>query len=125
MSKAGIEWMTKSPAVEWARHASGSAVGPGEIPTEGMSKRLIRRRAGARSRARNPMGGPAGGELQNLAGFRWRPGCDWLTGQSIMMDGGTPHPAVISYEPRSVRSRLAGGTRKRIEAERQGHKAQR
>ncbi len=41
MSKAGIEVMTKSLAVEWARHGIRlNAVGPGEIPTEGMSKRL-------------------------------------------------------------------------------------
>ena len=36
MSKAGIEVMTKSLAVEWARHGIRlNAVGPGEIPTEG------------------------------------------------------------------------------------------
>ena len=41
MSKAGIDVMTKSLAVEWARHGVRlNAVGPGEIPTEGMSKRL-------------------------------------------------------------------------------------
>ncbi|HSN33559.1 MAG TPA: SDR family NAD(P)-dependent oxidoreductase, partial [Ideonella sp.] len=41
MSKAGIEVMTKSLAVEWARYGIRlNAVGPGEIPTEGMSKRL-------------------------------------------------------------------------------------
>ena len=41
MSKAGIEVMTKSLAIEWARFGIRlNAVGPGEIPTEGMSKRL-------------------------------------------------------------------------------------
>ena len=41
MSKAGIEVMTKSLAIEWARYGIRlNAVGPGEIPTEGMSKRL-------------------------------------------------------------------------------------
>ena len=40
MSKAGVEVMTKSLAIEWARFGIRlNAVGPGEIPTEGMSKR--------------------------------------------------------------------------------------
>ena len=45
---------------------------------------------GARSRERNPMARPGMmSELQNLAAFLMAPGqCDWLTGQSIMMDGG-------------------------------------
>jgi NAD(P)-dependent dehydrogenase (short-subunit alcohol dehydrogenase family) len=92
MSKAGIEVMTKSLAVEWARHGVRlNAVGPGEIPTEGMSKRLNPgEEPGARSRAHNPMARPGTmAELQNLAAFLMAPGhCDWLTGQSIMMDGG-------------------------------------
>src|SRR5437763_3117884 len=91
MSKAGIDVMTKSLAVEWARHGIRlNAVGPGEIPTEGMSKRLNPgEEPGARSKARNPMA-RAGkmSELQNLPGFLLAPGqCDWLTGQSIFMDG--------------------------------------
>jgi len=91
MSKAGIEVMTKSLAIEWARHGIRlNAVGPGEIPTEGMSKRLNPgEEPGARSREGNPMA-RAGrmSELQNLATFLMAPGqCDWLTGQSIFMDG--------------------------------------
>ena len=92
MSKAGIEVMTKSLAVEWARHGIRlNAVGPGEIPTEGMSKRLNPgEEPGQRSREQNPMARPGNmSELQNLATFLMSPGqCDWLTGQSIMMDGG-------------------------------------
>ncbi|MEO8312314.1 MAG: SDR family oxidoreductase [Caldimonas sp.] len=91
MSKAGIEAMTKSLAIEWARHGIRlNAVGPGEIPTEGMSKRLSPgEEPGARSRKTNPMA-RAGrmSELQNLSTFLMAPGvCDWLTGQSIFMDG--------------------------------------
>ncbi len=91
MSKAGIEAMTKSLAIEWARHGIRlNAVGPGEIPTEGMSKRLNPgEEPGARSRKTNPMA-RAGrmSELQNLSTFLMAPGvCDWLTGQSIFMDG--------------------------------------
>ncbi len=92
MSKAGIEVMTKSLAVEWARYGVRlNAVGPGEIPTEGMSKRLNPgEEPGARSRQRNPMARTGTmDELANLATFLMAPGrCDWLTGQSIMMDGG-------------------------------------
>ena len=92
MSKAGIEVMTKSLAVEWARHGIRlNAVGPGEIPTEGMSKRLNPgEEPGARSKKSNPMAREGRmSELQNLAAFLMAPGqCDWLTGQSIMMDGG-------------------------------------
>ncbi len=93
MSKAGIDVMTKSLAVEWAKFGVRlNAVGPGEIPTEGMSKRLNPgEEPGARSRENNPMARPGTfDELQNLATFLMAPGhCDWLTGQSIMMDGGS------------------------------------
>ena len=92
MSKAGIDVMTKSLAVEWAKFGVRlNAVGPGEIPTEGMSKRLNPgEQPGARSKAGNPMARPGMmSELQNLSTFLMAPGhCDWLTGQSIMMDGG-------------------------------------
>ncbi|MEO7245775.1 MAG: SDR family oxidoreductase, partial [Rubrivivax sp.] len=92
MSKAGIEVMTKSLAVEWAKYGIRlNAVAPGEIPTEGMSKRLNPgEQPGAQSRKRNPMARPGElRELQNLAAFLMAPGqCDWLTGQAIAMDGG-------------------------------------
>lgn len=91
MSKAGIDVMTKSLAVEWARFGVRlNAVGPGEIPTEGMNKRLNPgEEPGARTIAANPMGRVGRmSELQHLAAFLMAPGqCDWLTGQSIMMDG--------------------------------------
>lgn len=94
MSKAGIDVMTKSLAVEWARYGIRlNAVGPGEIPTEGMSKRLNPgEQSGAKTvlSQRNPAGRSGGmSELQKLAIFLMSPGhCDWLSGQSIMMDGG-------------------------------------
>jgi len=91
MSKAGVEVMTRSLAVEWARFGIRlNAVGPGEIPTEGMNARLFPgEEPGAKTRASNPMGRVgAMSELQNLAAFLMSPGhCDWLTGQSIMLDG--------------------------------------
>jgi NAD(P)-dependent dehydrogenase (short-subunit alcohol dehydrogenase family) len=91
MSKAGIDIMSKSLAVEWAKYGIRlNTVGPGEIPTEGMSKRLNPgEQPGQRSIDNNPMARPGQmSELQNLAAFLMAPGqCDWLSGQSIMMDG--------------------------------------
>lgn len=91
MSKSAIDAMTKSLATEWAQYGVRlNAVGPGEIPTEGMSKRLNPgEEPGARSARTNPMA-RAGkmDELQNLATFLLSDGCQWLNGESIMMDGG-------------------------------------
>jgi NAD(P)-dependent dehydrogenase (short-subunit alcohol dehydrogenase family) len=122
MSKAGIEVMTKSLAVEWARYGVRlNAVGPGEIPTEGMSKRLNPgEEPGERSRARNPMARPGMmSELQNLAAFLMAPGqCDWLTGQSIMMDGANAlATGGTFYELREWTEAQWHGARERIEAQ--------
>jgi NAD(P)-dependent dehydrogenase (short-subunit alcohol dehydrogenase family) len=122
MSKAGIEVMTKSLAVEWARFGVRlNAVGPGEIPTEGMSKRLNPgEEPGARSRERNPMARPGTfDELQNLATFLMAPGqCDWLTGQTIMMDGGNALATGGSfYELRDWSDAQWQAARERIEAQ--------
>ena len=91
MSKSAIAAMTMSLATEWAQYGIRlNAIGPGEIPTEGASKRLNPgEEPGARSARTNPMG-RAGTmeELQNLATFLMSDGCQWLNGQAIMMDGG-------------------------------------
>ncbi len=130
MSKAGVEVMTKSLAIEWARYGIRlNAVGPGEIPTEGMSKRLNPgEEPGARSKLRNPMARTGQmSELQNLAAFLLAPGhCDWLTGQSIMMDGG--HALATGgnfYELREWSDAQWQEARERIEAQNQKDKAQR
>jgi len=130
MSKAGIDVMTKSLAVEWARFGVRlNAVGPGEIPTEGMSKRLNPgEEPGARSKANNPMGREGRmSELQNLATFLMAPQqCDWLTGQSIMMDGGN---ALANggnfYELRQWSDADWQSARERIEAQNAKDKGQR
>jgi len=91
MSKAGINVMTQSLAVEWARYNIRlNAIAPGLFPTEGMSARLNptgsdedRKRSGA------PMGRPGEmHELANLATFLLGPGVEYLTGQTIAIDGG-------------------------------------
>jgi NAD(P)-dependent dehydrogenase (short-subunit alcohol dehydrogenase family) len=130
MSKAGIEVMTKSLAVEWARYGIRlNAVAPGEIPTEGMSKRLNPgEEPGARSRERNPMARPGNmSELQNLAAFLMAPGqCDWLTGQSIAMDGANALATGGNfYELRHWGDADWRAARERIEAQNAQDKAQR
>jgi NAD(P)-dependent dehydrogenase (short-subunit alcohol dehydrogenase family) len=90
MSKSAIQAMTMSLAQEWGRYGIRlNAIAPGEIPTEGMSKRLSPgQEPGERTAAANPMGRVGGiEELQNLATFLMSDGCDWLTGETIAMDG--------------------------------------
>jgi NAD(P)-dependent dehydrogenase (short-subunit alcohol dehydrogenase family) len=130
MSKAGVEVMTKSLAVEWARFGVRlNAVAPGEIPTEGMSKRLNPgEEPGARSKAGNPMARAGNmSELQNLSAFLMAPGqCDWLTGQSITMDGGNAMATGGNfYALRSWSDSDWQQARERIEAQNAKDKTQR
>src|ERR1700739_1105294 len=81
MSKAAVHAMTMSLATEWGRHGIRlNAIAPGEIPTEGMSKRLNPGEApGARTERINPMGRVGRmEELGNLATFLLSDGCEWL-----------------------------------------------
>ena len=90
MSTSAIHAMTMSLAAEWGRYGIRlNTIAPGEIPTEGMSKRLNPNdQPGARTIARNPMGRVGKmEELQNLAVFLISGGCDWISGETIAMDG--------------------------------------
>jgi NAD(P)-dependent dehydrogenase (short-subunit alcohol dehydrogenase family) len=89
MSKAGLHVMTKSLAVEWGKHGIRlNAIAPGPFPTEGATKRL---RPGADfgdSTKLNPMRRVGRmSELQNLATFLMADGCEWLSGETIAIDG--------------------------------------
>ena len=89
MSKAGLHVMTKSLAVEWGKHGIRlNAIAPGPFPTEGATKRL---RPGAdfgESTKVNPMRRIGKmSELQNLATFLMADGCEWLSGETIAIDG--------------------------------------
>ena len=89
MSKAGLHVMTKSLAVEWGRHGIRlNAIAPGPFPTEGATKRL-RPGGGFDDSAKiNPMRRVGRmDELQNLATFLMADGCEWLTGETIAIDG--------------------------------------
>lgn len=92
MAKTAIDSMTKSLAVEWGRYGIRvNAVAPGPFPTEGAWDKL------------NPTGKSSGAtdsesvpmrrygkmpELANLMTFLQADGCEYLTGQTIAIDGG-------------------------------------
>jgi NAD(P)-dependent dehydrogenase (short-subunit alcohol dehydrogenase family) len=90
MSKAGLHVMTKSLAVEWGRFGIRlNAIAPGPFPTEGASKRLRPGGGFEDSSKLNPMRRVGKmQELQNLATFLMADGCEWLTGETIAVDGG-------------------------------------
>jgi NAD(P)-dependent dehydrogenase (short-subunit alcohol dehydrogenase family) len=91
MSKAGLHVMTKSLAVEWGKYGIRlNAIAPGPFPTEGAEKRLRPGGEGFEKSAElNPMRRVGRmEELQNLATFLMADGCDWLTGETIGIDGG-------------------------------------
>ena len=89
MSKAGLHVMTKSLAVEWGRYGIRlNAIAPGAFPTEGASKRLRPDGRFEDANERNPMRRIGEmPELQNLATFLMADGCEWLTGETIAIDG--------------------------------------
>lgn len=91
MSKAGINIMTKSLAVEWAPYGIRlNAIAPGPFPTKGAWERLNPEAASRMDSSNmNPMGRVGQmPELANLAMFLMADGCEYLTGQSIAIDGG-------------------------------------
>ena len=91
MSKAGVDAMTKSLAVEWGRYGIRfNAIAPGVIPTSGAQTRL---RPGDAANegpaARNPLGRVGQiHEMGDLAAFMLSPACSWLNGETIALDGG-------------------------------------
>ncbi|KFJ09637.1 short chain dehydrogenase family protein [Delftia acidovorans] len=95
MSKAGLDAMTKSLAVEWGpKRIRFNAIAPGVIPTQGASQRLRPRIDGNedsadRRRLDNPTRRLGTGEdIGNMAAFILAPGNTWLNGQTITLDGG-------------------------------------
>jgi NAD(P)-dependent dehydrogenase (short-subunit alcohol dehydrogenase family) len=90
MSKAALHVMTKSLAVEWGRYGIRlNAIAPGPFPTEGASKRLRPDSGFEDTTGTIPMRRVGQmPELQNLAAFLMADGCDYLTGETIAIDGG-------------------------------------
>ena len=89
MSKAALHVMTKSLAVEWGRFGIRlNAIAPGPFPTEGAAKRLRPGGGFEDSTQMNPMRRVGRmEELQNLATFLMADGCEWLTGETVAIDG--------------------------------------
>jgi len=94
MSKAGVNVMTQSLAVEWGKYGLRfNAIAPGPFPTEGMTKRLAPQAdstedMGTGRGVENPMGRIGKmHELVNLAAFLMSPGAEYVNGQTIAIDG--------------------------------------
>jgi len=89
MSKAGLHVMTKSLAVEWGKYGIRlNAIAPGPFPTEGATKRLRPGGDFGDASQHNPMRRVGRmEELQNLATFLMADGCEWLSGETIAIDG--------------------------------------
>lgn len=90
-AKAGVVALTRSLAVEWARHRIRlNAIAPGPIPTEGAFSRLLPSRELLEGRkARIPagrFGRPE--ELAELAAFLVSDAADWIRGEVVTLDGG-------------------------------------
>jgi NAD(P)-dependent dehydrogenase (short-subunit alcohol dehydrogenase family) len=93
MAKTAIHAMTMSLAVEWGRYGIRlNATAPGPFPTEGAWEKLNPipdTRSSVTSERTVPLGRfgrlP---ELQNLILFLLSDACDYLTGQTIAIDGG-------------------------------------
>ncbi|WP_238532592.1 SDR family oxidoreductase [Novosphingobium pentaromativorans] len=90
MAKGGIEIMSKSLASEWGKHGIRlHTIAPGIFKTEGSQTRLDP----LVKHGWNPCGNPLGrlGELSELANagvFLMAPGCEFMNGQAIAVDGG-------------------------------------
>ncbi|MGZ3377399.1 MAG: SDR family oxidoreductase [Phenylobacterium sp.] len=93
MSKAGLNVMTQSLAVEWGnRGIRFNAIAPGPFPTEGARARL-NPGAGTESVKADPTiplnrNGEMR-ELANLAVYLLDPGSAYVNGQTIAIDGGS------------------------------------
>jgi NAD(P)-dependent dehydrogenase (short-subunit alcohol dehydrogenase family) len=90
MSKSGIHAMTQSLAAEWGKYGIKiNGIAPGPFPTKGAWDRLNPGSNDDGMTNTVPLGRVGEmEELQNLVTFLMADGCDYLTGQTIGLDGG-------------------------------------
>jgi NAD(P)-dependent dehydrogenase (short-subunit alcohol dehydrogenase family) len=90
MSKAGLNVMTQSLAVEWGpKGIRFNAIAPGPFPTEGAWARLNPGGERGESSSSNPLGRVGRmPELANLAVYLLHPLSEYVNGQTIAIDGG-------------------------------------
>jgi len=90
-AKAGVLAMTRSLAIEWARHKIRfNAIAPGPFPTEGAWSRLMPSKEAEENVSKtNPMGRVGRHEeLSNLASYLLSAESDYINGECVVIDGG-------------------------------------
>jgi NAD(P)-dependent dehydrogenase (short-subunit alcohol dehydrogenase family) len=89
-AKAGLAGLTRELASQWARYSIRvNAVAPGAFVTEMVSEPFMDSEPGKALLQSIPMGRPGtAGELAGSVTFLLDPSNTYLTGQSIVLDGG-------------------------------------
>jgi NAD(P)-dependent dehydrogenase (short-subunit alcohol dehydrogenase family) len=90
VSKAGVDGLTRALAAEWARHGIRvNCLAPGHVRTDFSAEAMADERARNRILSHIPLRRLAEpGEVGELAVYLASPASDFITGQTIYLDGG-------------------------------------